>query len=94
MTEADDAIERAYREEWTRLLATLAGQLGGDVGLAEEAVADAFTAAMRDWGAHVTVLTAEDHDRAASWLQAAAHAALLAWGLVRPAQARRSAARC
>jgi RNA polymerase sigma-70 factor (ECF subfamily) len=45
------AIERAYREEWTKLLATLAGQVGGDVGLAEEAVADAFAAAAAEWPA-------------------------------------------
>ena len=45
------AIERAYREEWTTLLATLAGQVGGDVGLAEEAVADAFAAAAAEWPA-------------------------------------------
>ncbi|RNL60402.1 RNA polymerase subunit sigma-24 [Nocardioides marmoriginsengisoli] len=51
MTEADEAVERAYREEWTTLLATLAGQLGGDVGLAEEAVADAFAAAVAEWPA-------------------------------------------
>lgn len=43
------AIERAYREEWTSLLATLAGQVGGDIGLAEDAVADAFAAAAVDW---------------------------------------------
>ena len=43
------AIEQAYREEWTSLLATLAGQVGGDVGLAEEAVADAFAAATAEW---------------------------------------------
>ena len=49
MIEAAEAIERAYREEWTALLATLAGQLGGDVGLAEEAVADAFAAAVAQW---------------------------------------------
>ncbi len=49
MTDAAQAVERAYREEWTALLATLAGQLGGDVGLAEEAVADAFTAAVAEW---------------------------------------------
>jgi RNA polymerase sigma-70 factor (ECF subfamily) len=48
-TEATEAVERAYREEWTALLATLAGQLGGDVGLAEEAVADAFAAAVAEW---------------------------------------------
>ncbi|MDF1605047.1 DUF6596 domain-containing protein [Nocardioides sp. YIM 152315] len=49
MTEAAEAVERAYREEWTALLATLAGQLGGDVGLAEDAVAEAFTAAVAEW---------------------------------------------
>lgn len=49
MTDPVGAIERAYREEWTALLATLAGQLGGDVGLAEEAAADAFAAAVEQW---------------------------------------------
>lgn len=49
MTDAVEAVERAYREEWTALLATLAGQLGGDIGLAEEAVADAFAAAVAEW---------------------------------------------
>jgi RNA polymerase sigma-70 factor, ECF subfamily len=49
VTEAIEAIERAYREEWTALLATLAGQVGGDIGLAEDAVADAFTAAVSEW---------------------------------------------
>jgi RNA polymerase sigma-70 factor (ECF subfamily) len=48
-TAAHLAIERAYREEWTKLLATLVGQVGGDIGLAEEAVADAFAAAATDW---------------------------------------------
>jgi RNA polymerase sigma-70 factor (ECF subfamily) len=43
------AIERAYREEWTALLATLAGQVGGDIGLAEDAVAEAFAAAAAEW---------------------------------------------
>lgn len=47
--DAHMAIERAYRDEWTALLATLAGQVGGDVGLAEEAVADAFAAAAAEW---------------------------------------------
>lgn len=49
MTDASEAVERAYREEWTALLATLAGQLGGDVGLAEDAVAEAFAAAVAEW---------------------------------------------
>ena len=47
-TAAHLAIERAYREEWTSLLATLVGQVG-DINLAEEAVADAFAAAATDW---------------------------------------------
>ena len=46
---AHHAIEQAYREEWTSLLATLAGQVGGDIGLVEEAVADAFAAAAAEW---------------------------------------------
>jgi RNA polymerase sigma-70 factor, ECF subfamily len=49
LTEAAEAVERAYREEWTVLLAALAGQVGGDIGLAEEAVADAFAAAVAEW---------------------------------------------
>ena len=48
---AHQAIERAYREEWTMLLATLAGQVGGDIGLAEEVVAEAFAAAATEWPA-------------------------------------------
>jgi RNA polymerase sigma-70 factor, ECF subfamily len=48
---AHQAIERAYREEWTPLVATLAGQVGGDIGLAEEVVAEAFAAAAAEWPA-------------------------------------------
>ncbi|PWN03744.1 RNA polymerase subunit sigma-24 [Nocardioides silvaticus] len=51
MSEATEALERAYRDEWTTLVAVLAGQLGGDVGLAEETVADAFAAAVVEWPA-------------------------------------------
>ena len=51
MGDAHAAIELAYREEWTALLATLAGQVGGDIGLAEEAVAEAFAAAAVEWPA-------------------------------------------
>jgi RNA polymerase sigma-70 factor (ECF subfamily) len=43
------AVERAYRDDWTALVATLAGQVGGDVGLAEESVAEAFAAATTAW---------------------------------------------
>lgn len=43
------AFERAYHEEWTVLLATLATHVGGDLALAEDAVADAFAAAAAEW---------------------------------------------
>jgi predicted RNA polymerase sigma factor len=43
-----DALETAYREEATRIRAALAARLG-DVGLAEEAVQDAFVAALEHW---------------------------------------------
>ena len=46
---ARQAVERVYREEWTALLATLAGQVGGDIALAEDAVAEAFAAAAAEW---------------------------------------------
>jgi RNA polymerase sigma factor (sigma-70 family) len=45
-----DELERAYREEATRLRATLARRLG-DVGLAEELVQDAFVEALEHWQA-------------------------------------------
>ena len=47
--EVDAALELAYRDEWARVLATLTRQVGGDLGLAEDAVADAFAAAAADW---------------------------------------------
>jgi RNA polymerase sigma-70 factor, ECF subfamily len=42
------ALERAYREEWTAVVATLARRLG-DLQAAEDAVSDAFVAAARSW---------------------------------------------
>ncbi|HEU0172465.1 MAG TPA: DUF6596 domain-containing protein [Acidimicrobiales bacterium] len=42
-------LDRAYREEWAKVLATLTRQVGGDLGLAEDAVQDAFVAAAADW---------------------------------------------
>ena len=41
-------LERVYREEATRIRAALAARLG-DVGLAEDAVQDAFIEAMEHW---------------------------------------------
>ena len=46
--DAGQSLERAYREEATRIRATLAARTG-DVGLAEDAVQDAFVAAMEHW---------------------------------------------
>jgi RNA polymerase sigma-70 factor (ECF subfamily) len=42
------ALERAYREEWTAIVATLARRLG-DLQAAEDAVSEAFAAAARAW---------------------------------------------
>lgn len=49
MDRADD-LEKAYREEATRVRAALAARLG-DVGLAEEIVQDAFIEALEHWRA-------------------------------------------
>jgi RNA polymerase sigma-70 factor (ECF subfamily) len=46
--DAGPSLERAYREEATRIRAALAARTG-DVGLAEDAVQDAFVAAMEHW---------------------------------------------
>jgi len=45
---ATAALERAYREEWTAIVATLARRLG-DLQAAEDAVSEAFTVAARTW---------------------------------------------
>jgi RNA polymerase sigma factor (sigma-70 family) len=45
-----EELERAYRDEATRLRATLARRIG-DVGLAEELVQDAFVEALEHWQA-------------------------------------------
>ena len=46
---ATAAIERAYRDAYGSVLATLIRFLGGDFDAAEEALADAFTAALETW---------------------------------------------
>jgi RNA polymerase sigma factor (sigma-70 family) len=46
--DARQSLERAYREEATRIRAVLAARTG-DVGLAEDAVQDAFVAAIEHW---------------------------------------------
>jgi RNA polymerase sigma-70 factor (ECF subfamily) len=47
--EAHAAIERAYREAYGSVLATLIRFLGGDFDAAEEALADAFASALETW---------------------------------------------
>ncbi len=42
------ALERAYRDEWTAVVATIARRLG-DLQTAEDAVSEAFIAAARTW---------------------------------------------
>jgi RNA polymerase sigma factor (sigma-70 family) len=48
MDAAPESLERAYREEATRIRAALAARTG-DVGLAEDAVQDAFVEAIEHW---------------------------------------------
>jgi RNA polymerase sigma-70 factor (ECF subfamily) len=43
-----EAITRAHREEWARVVATLARRFG-DLDIAEDAAADAFAAAVERW---------------------------------------------
>jgi RNA polymerase sigma-70 factor, ECF subfamily len=57
----EDALERTFRDEWGRVLATLIGFLG-DFELAEEAAQEAFAAAAERWPRDGT----PDHPRA--WL--------------------------
>lgn len=49
MTTAADAVDRAFREEGPAVLATLARHVGGDVGLAEDALQDALAEALTAW---------------------------------------------
>lgn len=44
----EQAVTRAHREEWARVVAGLARRFG-DLGLAEDAAADAFVAAVERW---------------------------------------------
>jgi RNA polymerase sigma-70 factor (ECF subfamily) len=48
MTAPDPQVERAFREHYGRAVAVLT-RLLGDIGLAEEAVQDAFTTAVERW---------------------------------------------
>lgn len=48
MSDVADAITRAHREEWTRVVASLARRFG-DLDVAEEAAAEAFATAVERW---------------------------------------------
>ena len=68
--EAAAAIEQVYRTDWGRIVATLIRQVG-DFDLAEEAVQEAFTAALDQWPA------AGIPDSPAAWIiQTARHKAI------------------
>jgi RNA polymerase sigma-70 factor (ECF subfamily) len=49
LPDAAAALEQAARDEGGRVLATLIRQLGGDFTLAEDALQDAYTAAIESW---------------------------------------------
>jgi len=49
--EAQEAIARAHREEWARVVASLAARFG-DLDVAEEAAAEAFATAVERWPVH------------------------------------------
>ncbi|MER7558593.1 sigma-70 family RNA polymerase sigma factor [Nocardioides sp. NPDC126508] len=48
MTDVDDAITRAHHEEWARVVASLTRRFG-DLDIAEDAAAEAFTIAVERW---------------------------------------------
>jgi RNA polymerase sigma-70 factor, ECF subfamily len=50
MTTVTEAIARAHREQWARVVATLASRYG-DLDIAEEMAAEAFAAAVERWPA-------------------------------------------
>lgn len=70
-TAAHAAIEGAVRESYGRLLAFLAARSGGDVSGAEDALGEAFLAALRQWPSEGVPLKPE------AWLLAAARRRLI-----------------
>ncbi|HEY0644132.1 MAG TPA: DUF6596 domain-containing protein [Nocardioides sp.] len=50
MTELDEVLTRVHRDEWARVVATLARRFG-DLDVAEEAAAEAFAVAVERWAA-------------------------------------------
>lgn len=49
VAEVTAALDRVFRDERGGILATLARQVGGDLGLAEDAIQDAYMAAVTTW---------------------------------------------
>jgi len=50
VTDVEEAITRAHRDEWARVVAAVTSRFG-DLDVAEEAVAEAFTTAVERWRA-------------------------------------------
>ena len=50
MSDVDEAITRAYHQEWARVVAALTRRFG-DLDVAEEAAAEAFATAVERWPA-------------------------------------------
>ena len=50
VADAGEAIARAHREEWARVVASLTRRFG-DLDIAEEAAAEAFATAVQRWPA-------------------------------------------
>jgi RNA polymerase sigma-70 factor (ECF subfamily) len=61
MADVESAVAEAFRQEWSRVVATLI-RMTGDWDLAEECAQDAFAAALRRWG------TDGVPDRPGAWL--------------------------
>ncbi len=71
MTEAQRAADRAARESYGRLLALLSARGGGDLAAAEDALGDAFAAALDHWPREGVP------DRPEAWLLTAARRRML-----------------
>ena len=51
MTDVDEVIARVHRDEWARVVATIARRFG-DLDIAEDAAAEAFATALEHWPVH------------------------------------------
>ncbi len=74
MIEAEEAVARAHREEWARVVAAVARRFGS-LDIAEEAAAEAFAAAVARWPADGVPpnpgawLTTTAHHKAIDWIR-------------------------